>query len=90
MHRRIHPRGLKRRRPDTKRSVFAGLLKRDHAFLAGLDLEGEIFGVDPTLGEAAFDEPEAGLAGSAVHVAQLKPVAKAPDRPDAIPDLSPE
>src|SRR3954469_20231081 len=55
-------------------------------FLDRLDLEREIFRVDPALREAAGDEPEAGLPGACIHVAQLEAVAKAPDRADPVDD----
>ena len=55
--------------------------------LAGLDLQREIFRVDAALGEAAGDEPEAGLRGARIHVAQFLVLAKSPDRADAVGDL---
>src|SRR6266481_964547 len=60
---------------------------RQQPFLDRLDLQREIFGVDPALREASGDEPQAGLAGARIHVAQLLGLAKPPDRPDAIDDL---
>ena len=56
----------------------------NQALFAGLYLKGEVFGIDAALGEAARQEPKAGLSGALEHVAKLLPVAKAPDRPDTI------
>ena len=58
-----------------------------HALLAGLDLEGQILGVNATLGKTAGDEPEAGLRGAREHVAQLLPIAKTPDGAEAGGDV---
>src|SRR5882672_6404439 len=44
---------------------------RQQPFLDRLDLQREIFRVDAALRQAAGDEPEAGLAGARIHVAQL-------------------
>src|SRR3954451_11779662 len=55
-------------------------------FLDRLDLQRQIFRVDPALREAAGDEPEAGLPGARIHVTQLEAVAKAPDRADPVGD----
>lgn len=39
------------------------------ALFAGLDLHGEIFGIDPALGEAASQKPETRLSCALEHVA---------------------
>src|SRR5260221_1049187 len=61
--------------------------KRQQPFLDRLDLQCQIFRVDPALREAPGDEPEAGLRGARVHVAQFLPLAKTPDRADALSDF---
>ena len=55
--------------------------------LASLDLQSEIFRVDAALGEAAGDEPEAGLRSAREHVAQLLLIAESPDRTDGRSDV---
>src|SRR5712691_1231557 len=60
---------------------------RQQPFLDRLDLQRQIFRVDTALREAAGDEPQAGLAGARIHVAQLLGLAKPPDRADASDDL---
>src|SRR5258705_13367251 len=63
---------------------------RQQPFLDRLDLQREIFRVDTALREASGDEPQAGLAGARIHVAQLLGLAKPPDRADATRDLPPQ
>src|SRR5258708_26099057 len=53
---------------------------RQQPFLHRLDLQREIFRVDPALREASGDEPQAGLAGARIHVAQLLGLAQPPNR----------
>src|ERR1700692_2360113 len=60
---------------------------RQQPFLDRLDLQRQIFRIDPALRQAAGDEPEAGLRGARVHVAQFLPLAEAPDRTDARGDF---
>src|ERR1700681_2140851 len=67
--------------------VLRARAPRQQPFLDCLDLQRQIFRVDPALREASGDEPQAGLAGARVHVAQLLALAKSPDRADAIDDL---
>src|ERR1700693_592003 len=66
------------------REAASGLVARarQQPFLDRLDLQRQIFRVDAALRETAGDEPEAGLAGARIHVAQFLPFAKSPDRPD--------
>src|ERR1700681_3862764 len=64
-----------------------GYAQRQQPFLDRLDLQRQIFRIDPALREAAGDEPEAGLAGAGVHIAQFLILAEAPDRADALGDL---
>jgi hypothetical protein len=60
---------------------------RHQALLFRLDLKRKVFRVDPALGEAAGDEPQAGLAGGHPHVAQfLLRFVDAPDGADALSD----
>src|SRR5262249_58286491 len=61
--------------------------KRQQADLAGLDLQREVFRVDAALGEAAGDEPQAGLRGAHEHVAELVPAVESPHRTDAPRDV---
>src|SRR2546430_364766 len=56
-------------------------------YLAGLDLQREVFRVDAALGEAPGDEPQARLGGAREHVAQLLLIAESPDGADASRDL---
>ena len=49
---------------------------RQQSFLDRLDLQRQIFRIDAALRETAGDEPEAGLAGAGIHVAQLLLVAE--------------
>src|SRR6202790_5641877 len=66
----------------------AGLgIARQQPFLDRLDLQRQVFRVDPALREAAGDEPEAGLRCPCVHVAQFLAVAESPDRADAARNL---
>src|SRR3954469_3336092 len=74
-----------RSRPPTSASLAI-----DDAGFDGLDLEREVFGVDPALREAAGDEPQAGLRRALEHIAQLLSFAEAPDRADAGGDLGSE
>src|SRR5258708_36459932 len=60
---------------------------RQQPFLDRLDLQRQIFRIDAALREAPGDEPEAGLAGARIHVAQFLLFAESPDRADAIDDL---
>src|SRR5450631_1314585 len=68
----------KRRRPRNP---------RQQPFLDRLDLQRQIFRIDPALRQPAGDEPQAGLRGARIHVAQLLALAKTPDRADAIDDF---
>src|SRR5689334_1081617 len=63
-------------------AIRLGADVRKQTRLAGLDLEAEISGVYPALGEAAGDEPEPGLSGAREHAAQLLSLAKPPDWAD--------
>src|SRR4051812_8177017 len=74
-------------RPHRYQGAAAITTSGEQAELGGLDLQAKIFGVDAALGEAACDEPKAGLWRAAEHVAQLLVVAKAPDRADAGRDV---
>src|SRR3984893_9846552 len=67
-----------------ERRIRFGCNPRQQAFLDRLDLQRQIFRIDPALRQAAGDEPQAGLAGAGVHVAQLLAVAESPDRADAL------
>ena len=65
-----------------KRSATRPDVARQQPFLDRLDLQRQIFRVDPALRQAAGDEPEARLAGAGVHVAQFLSFAESPDRAD--------
>src|SRR6185437_12005382 len=64
-------------------SMWRDRSARQQSLLDGLDLQREIFRVDPTLCQAAGDEPQAGLRGARIHVPQFLSVAETPDRTDA-------
>src|SRR5205085_10253188 len=67
-----------------RRLCHRGRVKpRNQSFLDRLDLQRELFRADPALRKAAGDEPETGLAGAHIHVAQLLVFAKTPDPADA-------
>src|ERR1700736_1811792 len=69
-----------------ERRIRFGCNPRQQAFLDRLDLQRQMLRADPALRQAAGDEPQAGLAGAGVHVAQFLLVAKTPDRADAVGD----
>src|SRR5665213_3993728 len=60
---------------------------RQQAFLDRLDLQRQILRIDPALREAACDEPQAGLTGARIHIAQFLFLAESPDRADTRCDL---
>src|SRR5262249_28015108 len=55
----------------------------DDAGFGRLDLQREVFRVDPALCKAAGDEPKSRLRRALEHVAQLLALAEPPDRADA-------
>src|SRR5688500_13874350 len=59
-------------------------LPRQQSCLARLDLQREVFRIDPALGKAPRDEPQAGLPAAREHVAQFLPCVESPDRADAL------
>src|SRR5262249_8811527 len=67
----------------TPRPGMTFLFSGHQPFLDRLDLQCELLRADPALREPACDEPETGLAGADIHVAQLLRLAKAPDRSDS-------
>src|SRR4051794_39557241 len=67
-------------RSGSGRSACRVTSARQQSKLAGLDLQREELGVDAALRKTAGDEPEPGLAGAGIHVAQLLRFTKAPDR----------
>src|SRR6516225_7753305 len=69
------------------RGLSSAHLARQHPLLDRLDLEREESRIDPALCEAAGNEPQPGLFRARIHVAQLKAVAKAPDRADAVGNI---
>src|SRR5258708_16709225 len=60
---------------------------RQKFFLDRLDLQREIFGVDPALRQAAGNEPQPRLRGAAIHVPQFLTLAETPDRADTAGDF---
>ena len=70
-----------------ERSASRRTSPRDQPLLTGLDLKAEILREDPALGQAAGDEPEAGLAGAREHGAKLVVLTETPDGTDALSDL---
>src|SRR5690606_35532931 len=60
---------------------------RHQSFFDRLDLQRQIFGVDPALREAAGHEPEPLLCGALPHVAHLAVLADAPHLADLVGDL---
>src|SRR5436305_1668170 len=80
--------GIARWMPCSRRKAARPVAPADQqANLAGLDLQREELGVDAALRKTAGDEPEPGLAGARIHVAQLLRFTKAPDRADAGGDI---
>jgi len=60
---------------------------RQQSNLDRFDLQRQIFRIDAALRQAAGNEPEPGLWGSCVHVAQFLSLAESPDRPNPLSDL---
>src|SRR3978361_2378028 len=80
----------KRQSRDSRLALRRACATRQQAGLDRLDLQREIFRIDPALCQAAGDEPEAGLPGARVHVAQLLVLAESPDPAHTPGALSPE
>src|SRR4051794_28702743 len=74
-------------RSGSGRSACRVTSARQQSKLASLDLQREELGVDAALRKTAGDEPEPGLAGAGIHVAQLLRFTKAPDRTDSCGDI---
>src|ERR1700730_8933484 len=67
--------------------IRSGANSGQEAYLAGLNLQAEVLGVNSALSETAGDETEALLSGARKHVAQLPFIAESPDRANACANI---